>query len=372
MSKKGKAEQSSSGLFFQNGKKGFELQFHWIFILIAGGLILAFFFSVATKQKSISQEKLELTLATDIENILAGAIASRGTAQELPVPPQGMAFECTEGCECRFRIERAAKNFGDKPIFAPAFLKDKDLTVWALEMKMPYRVTNFLYITNPNIKYYFVYNEESKQFLEQITKGIPPLIQYEKITQQQMTSVKEEGYQHTKFILLNTEPTTLHDSFKKTGTSAIKIDDKGITFYEKDGTKFKKVKYLSYAGMPTLYAAIFAEDYTMYECGLKTAFRKLGYLGQLYGERTKELEIQANNPLCTYGTSECKGNSEEICRTTPLPGATVIELLCQQHHCGKALANKLDQAYLANLNTIKELLDSANRNYLQQSCPELF
>jgi len=354
-------------------KKGIELQFHWIFILIAGALILGFFFSVANKQKNLSQEKLELTLATDIDNILTQAIVSRGTAQPLPVPPQGIAFECTEGCECRFRIEKATKNFGDKPIFAPSYLKDQELTVWALELKLPYRITNFLYITNPNIKYYLVYEEEttSKSLLHQLKKGIPPLIQYETITQQQMTSTKEEDYQHTKFVLLNVEPTTLDYSFKKASASAIKVDPNGITFYEKDGTTLTSTKYLSYAGLPSIYAAIFAEDSTMYECGLKTAFRKLGYISKIYAERAAELEQKATETgktWCVYGNiGKCE---EEDCSAAA--SATVIQLLCQQNACAKNLANQLDQSALANLNTLKSLLDSANRNFIQQSCPELF
>jgi hypothetical protein len=90
-------------------KKGFELQFHWIFVLIAGALILSFFFMVANKQKNLSQDRLQLTLATEIENIFTGAIISRGTAQKMPTPPQGITFECTEGCECKYGIGRATK-----------------------------------------------------------------------------------------------------------------------------------------------------------------------------------------------------------------------------------------------------------------------
>ena len=157
-------------------KKGIEAQFHWIFVLIAGALILAFFFSVAMKQRALSQEKLQLTLSSDVENIFTAAIVSKGTAQKVPVPPQGIAFECTQGCACEFRIARAPRQFGDKAIFAPDFLGEQDLTVWALAFGLPYRATNFLYLTNPNIKYYFVKDEQqaSKNLFQQITKKKGP------------------------------------------------------------------------------------------------------------------------------------------------------------------------------------------------------
>src|SRR3990172_10512018 len=156
-------------------KAQFEMQFHWIFVLVAGALILAFFFTVAHRQRAISTERLQLTLATDIENIFTGAIVSRGTAQSLPVPPQGIAFDCTEGCDCAFRIGNAQRSFGDKSLFAQDILEERKIKVWAQELKMPYRATNFLYLTNPNIKYYFVYNEGDTTQLQQLSKHIPLL-----------------------------------------------------------------------------------------------------------------------------------------------------------------------------------------------------
>ena len=356
----------------------FEMQFHWIFILIAGGLILAFFFTVANKQRAISQEKLQLTLATDIENIFTGAIVSKGTAQSLPVPPQGIVFECTEGCDCSFRVERAPRSFGDKSLFAPEILKERKIKVWAQELKMPYRATNFLYLTNPNIKYYFVYNEGDTTLLQQLTKQIPLLreedqlvsfMEYENITTTQITSLKAEEYQHIKFIFLNANPPTLDDSFKKQSYSAIKIDPQGVAFYEKDGTRFRNVRTLSYIGLPTLYAAIFAQDHTMYTCGLRTAFRKLSYVAQLYAERAAELQeksIEAGRDWCNYGAIDpakpCEGAD---------PG-TVIGMLCEQHKLASELSTNLDQSKIIQLSPLMQQLDSKNRNFVQQSCPELF
>lgn len=348
-------------------KRGFELQFHWIFVLIAGALILTFFFNVAYKQKDISQQKLQLTLITDVEDIFTGAVLSKETAQSLPVPPQGIAFECTETCDCRFRIDTAVKEFGDKAIFAPALLKDQNLIVWAVGLKLPYRTTNLLYITNPNIKYYFVYDETKKQLLDETTKTIPPLIEYEKITMGQMAGIKEQDYQHTKFVLFDVSPTSLDDSFKRASASAIKIDQNGVTFYEKSGLQFTPVKILSYAGMPSIYAAIFAEDATMYECGLRTAFRKLSYISKIYAERAAELEqkaIEANMTWCVYGAG-----TTEVC-----DGATsIIGMLCEQQKYSEELASKgLNNALVVKITNLKTSLDSMNRNYLQQSCPEIF
>jgi hypothetical protein len=376
-SRKAHVEHSPTGTFFH--KKGFELQFHWIFILIAGALILAFFFTVANRQRAISQEKLQLTLATDIENIFTGAIVSRGTAQKLPVPPQGIAFECTEGCACQFRIEKAPRDFGDKSLFAPELLEERDINVWALEFKTPYRITNFLYLTNPNIKYYFVHEDKGKTLLQQLTKGIPmlrteaglaPFMDYQNITVQELTSLKAEDYQHHKFIFLHTEPPTLDDTFRKQSFSGIKIDDRGVSFYDKEGTKFSKPrKILSYVGIPSLYAAIFSQDSIMYECGLRTAFRKLSHVSQLYAERAAELQqksADAGRDWCNYGAI----STQKTCDNQDNSG--VVQALCQQHALAKTLSVNLDQSKIAQLNPIMHQLETQNRNFIQQSCPELF
>ncbi len=379
--RKPSSSSGSSRPLFRGKRAQFEMQFHWIFILIAGALILAFFFTVAHRQRAISTERLQLTLATDIENIFTGAIVSKGTAQSLPVPPQGIAFECTEGCDCAFRIGNAQRNYGDKSLFAPDILEERNIKVWAQELKIPYRATNFLYLTNPNIKYYFVYNEGDTTQLQQLTKHIPLLreedqivsfMDYENITTTQITSLKAEDYQHTKFVFLNVNPstTTLDDSFKKKSFSAIKIDEQGVTFYEKkDGTEFRNVRTLSYIGIPSLYAAIFAHDYVMYSCGLRTAFRKLSYVSQIYAERAAELQeksIEAGRDWCNYGAIDPAQPCEE---SDP---STVIGMLCEQHKLAKELSTNIEKTKIDRLSPLMQYLDSKNRNFIQQSCPELF
>lgn len=358
--------------------KGFELQFHWIFILVAGGIILAFFFMIATKQQGISQERLELTLATDIENILTGAIISKGTAQRLPVPPQGIAFECSEFCDCNFRIERAQKSFGGNAMFAPSLLKDQDITVWSLEFKTPYRVANFLYLTNPNINYIFVDmgTPQSKQLLNQLTKNIPPLISYETINAADLPAHEAGDYEHTKFIFLHAKRADISNyelsrSYRRQEYSAVNIDTTGVSFYQQYGLGFTQQDIVSYVGQPSLYAAIFAQDSTMYRCGLKTAFERLDYISQLYAERAQELQYLAfnqNRTWCNYGAPESP--DADVCENSI--SGTIVSRLCRQHTIASELRAELDQQAITTLSVLKSQLESDNRNFIQQSCPELF
>ncbi len=342
-------------------KKGFELQFHWIFVMIAGALILAFFFTVAQKQRTLSQEKLALTLSTDIENIFTGAIVSKGTAQKLPVPPQGLAFECSEGCDCSFRVGRAARSFGDKVMFAPGLVEGQDLTVWSLEWKQPYRVTNFLLVTNPDTKYYFVYDEsnvQSKVLFEQLAERLPPLIEYESVTSGRLSDVVYEGHERTVFVLLNLVPGVVDRSFRRADVRLVEVQSVAqprLSFYYNDGVDMKLEATWPIIDVTSIYAAIFADTATMYECGLKSAFKKMAYIADIYAKRGSELEaaaIDAEMVWCSYGAA--------------------VSRLQEQGGLAKELANRLDVTTIARLNPVMHELDRLNRDLVQQSCPELF
>ena len=75
-------------------KRGIEIQFNWVFILIAGGVILAFFFTIVTKQQTLSTERLAVQLSRDLDTVFSAAIAAKGVAQVLSIPRGGVVFDC--------------------------------------------------------------------------------------------------------------------------------------------------------------------------------------------------------------------------------------------------------------------------------------
>ncbi|MBS3148880.1 hypothetical protein J4219_08435 [Candidatus Woesearchaeota archaeon] len=345
-------------------KRGIELQFHWIFVMVAGALILVFFISVANKQSALSQERLQLTLASDVENIFTGAIVSRGAAQRLPIPPQGLSFECSQGCDCRFMVGKAARPFGDKPLFAPSELKDQDVVVWALELKLPYRVTNLLYLTNPNVKYYLVDPKEGplQSLHAQFVKSIPPLIHYDNITLDEIPSLQSEDYPFTKFIFFDSNPSfsppSLDGSFRREEFSAVKLDSQGINFYRNSGSNFVQDGYVPWTGMASAFAAMFAQDRVMYECSMQTVFRKLSYLSGIYSGRAKVLSenaVETGRLLCAYEGDDA-----------------VLGLLERQN----VAANKVRQGVKSNdlreLTDLASRLEAKNRELVQQSCAGVF
>lgn len=366
-------------------KKAVEMQFHWIFILIAGALILGFFFSFALKQRAVGQERLQYTLLSQVDDILAKSQLKGGTAQHIPTPRQGIGFSCTQGCDCAFQIDNAQRQF-NLPIFSPELIRGQDTFIWSMEWEQPYRVTNFLFLTNPEHKYYLVYdpqNSNSVKLHSELTKNIPPAItqnneiitqfNYQNVTIGELSNLEAEDFEH-KFIFIQTNPTVPSD-FNRVAAQAIQVGETTITFLSKTTRQntFQENDIQRHIGLTSIYAAIFAQDGAMYTCGIEHALGKLATTSKVLAHRAAEIQkatlCTETEGGCLFGApiTICQNPNIDVCQST-IPGS-IIDLLCQQ--------NKEANSALGNLNVnaldlLKNRLDTENRKLLQQSCPEVF
>jgi hypothetical protein len=363
----------------QMNRRGIELQFNWIFILIAGALILAFFFSVVQKQRALSEEKLSITLSSQMDAIFTGAIESRGTEQILPTPKPGIAFSCSDVCECNYMIGKTPTEFGGMLMFAPPLIKGQDTIAWTIDWKLPYRVANFLLLTNPNVKYYLVYdanNQLSLQLFKKVTKAIPAGLNMEKVsTPSSVSGVSPGGYEHTRFVFLGTENPlayiqNLNPDFQSKEVSGVWIDDKldSVVFFEKSDPDLLEFNQpvMPLAGEETAYASIFASDHLMYKCMMRRAFDKLGAVSMVHAERAKSLkaEMESADPP----RLDCVGSYDLI-----------VTDLNNVAGWAKALSASFPEAEagtgagaLSNVLGARSGLQQQNQNLLLQNCPEIY
>jgi hypothetical protein len=344
-------------------KGQFEVQFNWIFILIAGAVILAFFFSIVLKQRTISEEKLALTLANELDAITTGASIAKGAAQRLALPKAGIDFQCSDDCACTFNIGRVSKDNRDKLIFAPHHIEGDDIVFWTLDWNVPFRATNFLFVTNDRVKYFFVNDDsaESQQLVAKVKALLPEQANADFVTLEDVDCsdgecVKNENYVRVKFVFLSTDPNfgglQLDDSFSDTELAAAHITPGVITF-------FKRVSKVSpdfdeatsfYAGDATLFAAIFSDDEAMYRCNMQSALGRLSYVSNILETRVNTFR---EDPLlldhCSYNT----GTIENIGR-----------IASEQH----TILNE----GLGELQGLSSTLIDENEVLLRQSCPTIY
>src|SRR3989338_5974677 len=153
-----------------------EVQFNWIFILVAGTVILLFFGTIIMKQRAAAEEKLSASLLTDLDSIITGSMVSKNAFNFISIPKKEINFMDCDFYYIGKKNEENAKlkrDIKEKIIFAPDLIKGTRLTIWTLPWEIPYRVTNFLYLTSPEVRYIIVYSG-SDAFAKEIENFLPP------------------------------------------------------------------------------------------------------------------------------------------------------------------------------------------------------
>ena len=306
-------------------KASMEVQFNWIFVMVAGALILVFFFGIIQKQREMSNEKMGNTLLTNIESIATGAGVSKGTVQTVELPNIEINFGCTEECLCSYSIGDVSKDYRDKVIFSPKRIKGAGMILWTLDWQVPFRVTNLVFETTARDKYFFVYENPNSQLLKMLNKTIPAEVDAEYISFMQYSIMENENYNSAKFIFVDTvtalPPGTLgiDNSFRRVDVSAVHINSGGdAVFYDKVSNRrleFTK-KESSYYGEPAIYGAIFAPTSDTYECNMIAALERMGKILDIFIAKAEYLDEENNKALfCVEGYSTAnletlKGASE--------------------------------------------------------------
>jgi len=282
-----------------------EVHFNWIFVLIAGAVIFVFFINIVNKQREFSDIKTSSTIITNLESILTGAQVSTGTVNIVDMPRIDIGFECN-----RYFIGPAPKQTKGNVIFAPSLLKGKQMITWALDWNMPYRVTNFLFITDPQVRYIIVHDGNTETVANNLKDDeLPKEMNKEVISSG--SSVTDKNNYKIKFIFLTTPDDNVLTDFNKMSdedVTAIQLTGIGgstvipttgtIQFFQKDSATdpqtWQSQGTTFYLKKEAFFGAIFAADIEMYNCVMKKAFKKLNLVTTIYLERSTELENYYN------------------------------------------------------------------------------
>ncbi len=275
-------------------KADVEIQFNWIFVLIAGAVILFFFVSIINTQKKTSEEKLAQTSLTNLESILMGAETTPGTLHAIETPNIDTKFDCNS-----YYVGSTKKDIKDSVVFAPDLVKGKQMQVLTLNFDMPFRITNFVYVTHPNIRYIFVYNESdlgSKKLFEQVNSTLPDNFKREVYkSTDSLPSTPNNNYKvKVVFFYQPANPFNLSNLGRDVKALAINPSqaNQSIIFY--NFTAQKGWSY--YLNTSTLIGAIFAEDKAVYDCATSKALKKTNIASQIYQKRTEMLMANFSSP----------------------------------------------------------------------------
>src|SRR3989338_10600827 len=261
-------------------KAAFEIQFNWVFVLVAGTLILVFFSAVILKQKSSSEIVTSNLILKNIEAIFSGAEASRNTINTVNIPETKLEFGCNE-----YRIGKLSRQFNSISLFAPSEIQANKLITWTLDWSIPYRVTNFLYLSSPETRYVF-FGQDTKKYFDLMPN------ETSKAFYGTQADFEDRGFDELRII--TTDALAANTGFQgKKKVTALKLDANAgkLEFFEFDKAlgNFRNTGNSFYLEDSSLFGAVFSDDAEMYKCSMENAFRRLNLISTIYIEKTNSL-----------------------------------------------------------------------------------
>ncbi|HLD42688.1 MAG TPA: hypothetical protein VJB08_01735 [Candidatus Nanoarchaeia archaeon] len=364
-----------------------DIQLNWIFIIIVGGIILLFFFTLASKQKDVAETKIARTVRFDLSSIFTSSKVTAGSASLISIPNIGISYDC------------AGYSIGGinpvKPqvAFSPSLFKGYQLMAWTLDWSMPFRIANFQYITSPNVRYIIVddgasttvqskadkiYNLLPEQYIQERGER-KPLLAKELVTDATaLNNIQNLNNYKVRIVYFTVPPSPLPSippalvSMEDEDLTALFIDGEiegagEIKFYQKSSTGWAQDAGIEnpsattyYLGTPSLLGAIFSDDIDTYNCNMREAYKVLDKVAEIYKERTSSLKTAMTTATRTNCATEL-GNAENKLTTIIAANKNLIGVTAPQG--------------TGNLGTIKSEADglkSTNTNLQRLSCPEVY
>lgn len=291
-------------------KKGeVEIQFNWILILVAGGLIFLFFFSIINWVREGSDQGISITLARNLDAILTGASVPRETASLIgTIPFNKIEFTC-DG----YKVDKSVnfRQVDNKIIFSPNRLEEGIMLTWSFGWDVPFRVSNFLFVSSPKIRYIFITTAPSglkRDLFDYLNKTFPRELNPEFYTSWGAVPFDDYNNFKVRIVYIGSTPQDQHiiDLRRMAGedVTALEIMPSSelsgtVTFYKKTNPAIAagfdcysscplSIKpYFNYA---SLLGAIFSENPDDYECNMDKAFQRLNLIAEIYQGKVNSLD----------------------------------------------------------------------------------
>lgn len=232
-------------------KAQINLQFNWIFVIIVGAIIIAFFTGFAIKYKGLQEEKGDIELINSLDNTLTQLQSSYFSTKSILDIKSEFKFKCdSNGVNINVGNKKYSIN---NMIFSSGDMNGK-ITVWYVPYKMPFKIANFYYIAPKNMKISLISRGDTQEFAEQLQMEIQKYFPNVDIVSN--VGMVNEG----KVVLISERGVSEMD-----GSWVSNIDESLVVVVPNEnlyeGKVVVKGENYDYLGFAMLYGAIFAEDY---------------------------------------------------------------------------------------------------------------
>jgi len=330
-------------------KSAIEIQFNWIFVLIAGTVIFVFIISLILSQKKsvdiqVSQDVLR-QLATNIK----GKQQLSNTFSQMETPKTTFTFTCDPAdLTSDFKISGSQREqLPLEIIFAPKEFNTQTLNIWTLDFAVPFTVTRFIYITPPNM--IFVIYNKTEQYQTQsrlIYNTLPSNITKKFASTPAELDKALKGYTHYRVICIENECNGVTQDYIRITPNTLSSDlfGYGTVIYRNGASISSNINYI---GAASLFGAIFSDDEKYYTCEMSRAFKQFEIKRSLHQKRIELLQTDLGN-----------GN---ICQFVLTPPSVILTNMKD-----KGLADAVDLYDFSNQ------LKNANTDLTFKGCPLIY
>ncbi|QQG38459.1 MAG: hypothetical protein HYS32_02520 [Candidatus Woesearchaeota archaeon] len=295
-------------------KRGVAATFLWIFVAIAGAIILIFFISFAAKHGESSSTVTNIVYLDTVSNIITNFAVSLEADKSVQLPTKiEVYFDC-EGLLMVAKERDFTKKIPNNIVFGTERFLDNEILLWTVPWKLPYTITNLIYVTSPHVKYFLIYDSSSQQLVNDIKSQIPARFKVEVVDVNNLRSLEPidkdaqlRSYYKNKFVFF-TEPKLIQEiSEMKTPATIVEIKpgDYGQIIYHLNNSE----KSINYISKELIYGAIFVDDPETYQCLVQKSLDKVGQIASLYAEKARLLQIKSTQQNCLY--TETKNTLEK-------------------------------------------------------------
>ncbi len=314
-----------------NSKKGVvEVQFNWVFVIIAGSIIFLFFGSLAMDYRRSAERELSAEILHELGSLTSSSLHSDYTAQEVEFGGIELSVSCNPddcnqyGCTQEFDFAEIGITSPSwmalEPVFSARNIESNYIIIWSLPYHMPYKIGNFLFLTDPEHKYYFVYDEDddnSLVFAESVYNRFSQnrFAESELVEKGDLPDIDYEGELRIRFVFffddsLGDDEQPENDVLK---WSDILFVNMSSTDYIYGNVRYSKLsgdgklvpdpdsKY-PYIGESMLIGAIYSYNVEDYKCNVRKTMLKSLNLNQIYYDKMKNMY-----DICEESGSPCKG-----------------------------------------------------------------
>jgi hypothetical protein len=282
-----------------NSKKAqIEVTFHWVFVLIAGAAILAFFLMITKHEKDSATDQTARSISGRLEALLSAIEQNPDSVQIQDKLNVEMEFSCNEeGHTYKLKGSSSTSPLQTQILFSPKVLGNAKTIAWTRLYTSPYPVAPILYFSDENTEYIFV--DGPAGIAKKYYDKFPEQFERKFMTEDEINQLEDQGFRQNIIV---TEPATnlnLQSSLARKSTILV-INDNAAT----NQNSYVEFIYhnsppvtVPYINEETLFGAIVSGDDQLYGCAMEKLMRVSRIVGNINLNRTAMIG-QTDNAKC--------------------------------------------------------------------------